>query len=66
MLVACTRTRTSRSPTAGSGTSAARTVSLPYFSTTNAFMSASFPRDPFDGFPVAVGTPGLRAPDPTI
>src|SRR6266849_8536426 len=41
MLAALTRTSTSRGPTVGPGTWAARRPLLPYFSTTNAFMSAS-------------------------
>ncbi|EDY56574.1 conserved hypothetical protein [Streptomyces sviceus ATCC 29083] len=44
MLAALTLTRTSRSPTVGSGTSAARAPFLPYISTTNAFMAAGFLR----------------------
>ena len=40
MLAALTRTRTSRRPTMGSGTSAARGPAWPYFSTTKAFMIA--------------------------
>src|SRR5947208_6580111 len=39
MLAAHTRTRTSRGPLVGSGTWAARRPLLPYFSTTNAFIT---------------------------